>query len=63
MRIYVVVGAFQGVVNSVQGFIDHGEADAEAIRLQGENPESDIQLHEIDIDARPTSVMIRRQIW
>jgi len=63
MRIYVVVGVSQGVVSSVQGFIDHGEADTEAIRLQGENPESDIQLHEIDVDARPTSVMIRRLIW
>lgn len=63
MRIYVVVGVYQGAVSSVSGFLDPGEADAEAIRLQGENPESDIQLHEIDVDARPVSVIIRRQIW
>lgn len=63
MRIYVVVGVHQGVVSEVNGFIDPGEADAEAVRLQNENPESDIQLHEVDVDARPTSVTMRKQIW
>ena len=63
MRIYVVVGVHQGVVFEVKGFIDLGEADAEAARLQSENPEGDIQLHEVDVDARPVSVMARRQIW
>lgn len=63
MRIYVVVGVHQGAVSEVKGFFDPGEADAEAIRLQGENPEGEVQLHEVDVDARPVSVMVRRQIW
>jgi len=63
MRIYVVVGVYQGVVSEVKGFIDPGEADAEAVRLQNENPESEVQLHEVEVDARPVSVIARRQIW
>lgn len=63
MRIYVVVGTHQGAVSEVKGFIDPGEADAEATRLQGENPEGEVQLHEVEVDARPTSVIMSRQIW
>lgn len=63
MRIYVVVGIHQGTVSEVSGFIDPGEAEMEVMRLQSEEPETDVQLHEVDVDARPTSVVIRRQIW
>lgn len=72
MRIYVVVGVYQGVVAEVKGFIDPGEADAEVARLKGEydivpgqeeESQNDVQLHAVDVDARPVSVMARRQIW
>lgn len=72
MKIYVVVSVYQGVVSEVKGFIDPGEADAEAVRLRHkyeivpgyeEESENEVQLHEIDVDARPVSVAIRRQIW
>lgn len=72
MRVYIVVGVFEGVVESVQGFIDPGQAETELASLRRklgivegyeEESENDAQLHEIDVDARPVSVMVRRQIW
>lgn len=72
MRIYVVISVYQGVVSEVKGFIDSNQADMELARLRreygitpGHEEESanDVQLHELNIDARPTSVLIRSQIW
>ena len=72
MRIYVVVGVYQGVVDEVKGFLDPGEIEAEVTRLKRkydivpgyeEESQNDIQLHEIDVGARPLSVLVRRQIW
>lgn len=63
MRIYIVFGISQGIVSEVKGFMDPSEAEAELLMLQSEDPETDAQLHEIDVDARPVSVIIRRQIW
>lgn len=72
MKIYIVIGVFQGVVDTVKGFIDSGEAEMELGELQvaygitpghEEESENSVQLHEIDVDARPVSVMARGQIW
>jgi len=72
MRIYVVVGVFQGVVNDVEGFIDAGEAELELARLRHEygivpgheeESENNVQLHEVDVDARPVSVLMTRLTW
>lgn len=62
MQLYVVVGIYQGELSHIRGFIDPGEAEMELARLGGE-PEVDAQIYEIDVDARPTSVAMRRQIW
>jgi hypothetical protein len=72
MTIYVVIGVFQGVVSDVRGFIDPGEAEMEVDRLKNEyniepgseeESENSVNLHEVEVDARPVSMMVRRQIW
>lgn len=72
MRIYVVVGVYQGVVAEVKGFLDPGEADVEVTRLMEqydivpgheEESQNDVQLHAVGVDAKPVSVIARRQIW
>lgn len=72
MQLYVVVGVCQGELSHIRGFIDLGEAEMELARLkdtygivpeQEEESENVAELHEIDVDARPTSVAVRRQIW
>lgn len=72
MKIYIIVGVFKGAVSSVQGFLDAGQAEVELVKLRKElgivpgheeESENDAQLHEIDVDLRPISVLTRRQIW
>lgn len=72
MQLYVVVGVCQGELSHIRGFIDPGEAEMELERLkdtygivpeQEEESENVAELHEIDVDAGPTSVAVRRQIW
>jgi len=72
MQFYVVVGVCQGELSHIRGFIDPGEAEMELERLRDEygivlgyeeESENDVQLHEIDVDTRPTSVAVRRQVW
>jgi hypothetical protein len=72
MTIYVVVGVFEGVVSDVSGFIDPGAANLELERLvrqygiepgYEEEPENSVQLHEVEIDARPASVAARQLWW
>lgn len=72
MKIYVVIGVFQGVISDVRGFIDPGEANMELERLNKEydiepgreaESENNVQLHEVDVEARPASVLARRLKW
>lgn len=72
MRVYVLIGFFQGVVSEVKGFIDPSQANIEFERLRekygiapGYEAESEnaVQLHDIDVDARPASVSARRLVW
>lgn len=62
MQIYVVVGVCQGELSHISGFIDPGEAEMELARL-GDEPEVDAEIYDVDVDARPTSVAVRRQVW
>ena len=75
MRVYVVVGVCQGVVNFVEGFLDPGQADLELEKVKGElnivpgyeeESENNVQLrllHLVEVDARAMSVIARRQVW
>ena len=68
MKIYVVVGVVQGVIDEVNGFTDGGEADTDLDGLksqygimpgQEEESENDAKLFGIDIPEYPTSVAFR----
>lgn len=72
MHIYVVIGVWGGLIEEVKGFLDPSLAEIEVGRLKGEygivpgseeESENSVQLHELDIDASPTSVAIRRTAW
>ena len=71
MRVYVLVSVYEGCVDKVLGFQDAGDAETEAARLRKElgitlgseeESENDVQTYEVDIDMRPLSVLLRRQI-
>lgn len=67
MKIYVVVSICQNLVDLVQGFSDLGLAETElaserkrlGITPNQEESENDVQLHEIEVDTRPVSVLNR----
>jgi len=68
MKIYVVVGVVQGVINEVNGFSapEEAETDLEGLKVQygimpgqEEESENDAKLFEIDIPEYPTSVAVR----
>jgi len=68
MKIYVVVGVFQGVIDEVNGFTDVGEADTDLAGLKikyeimpgkEEESENDVKLFEIEVPDYPTSVAVR----
>ena len=71
MKIYVVIGVFQGVISDVSAFLEPGAAYTEQQRLiekygiepgHEEESEHNVQLHEVDVDARPASV-VATQVW
>lgn len=68
MKIYVLVGVFQGVIDEVNGFTEPEEANADLNDLkvkyeieEGNEAESenDAKLFEIDLPDYPTSVAVR----
>ena len=68
MKIYVVVGVFQGVIDEVNGFTEPEEANADLEGLnikyeimpgQEAESENDVKLFEIDLPDYPTSVAVR----
>ncbi len=68
MKIYVLVGVFQGVIDEVNGFTEPEEANADLEELktrygiaEGNEAESenDAKLFELDIPEYPTSVAVR----
>ncbi len=72
MITYIVITVYAGCVSDVKGFSDHGDAEDYLMQQkrelgieqdQEEESEYDVQLHELDIETYPVSVMVRRQRW
>lgn len=72
MLIYVVVGVYKGVVDKVEGFLDPIQAEMEMARLKNEygivpgyeeEAENNVQLHEVEVDSRPVSMLRGRLVW
>lgn len=72
MRIYMVIGVRQGVIDSIEGFTEAGEAETALATLRHElniipgceeESENDAQLHELDIEDYSPSVKARRMIF
>lgn len=72
MRAYILIGVLKGVIDSIDGFTEAGEAEIELAKLRHElniipgheeESENDAQLHKLDIEDYPPSVKVRRMIF